>query len=216
MIVVCPNCHKRHTAKNDLMNTRVRCKGCKQRFVVDGSAVGVDSADDYQDATDMTFEAVIEANNPFGKAIQSVIGQLKTMRWTPPFIHNFVAVVVFLFVITLLVLLYPTIGLCVHLTGIFYCLISDTIVEMRAKPPVDRIGQTVAIGIYAVFFVLFGAISLPFYVLGSAAGAFVDYGERNRTVANTPMPLLASFAILIVVITVVAAVVFRSDSVLTF
>lgn len=123
------------------------------------------------------------------------------------------AVIVILFVITLLVLLYPTIGLCIHLTGIFSCLISDTIVEMRAKQAVERIGQTVAIGIYAVFFVLFGAISLPFYLLGNVVGAFVDNGERNRTVANTPTPLLASVIILIVMLGVVAAWYFQSGSV---
>lgn len=170
MIVVCPNCHKRHTAKNDLMNTRVRCQGCKQRFVVDGSAVGIDSADDYQDATDMTADAMAEPYNPFGAAIRSVFGQLQTMRWTPPFIQNVVAVVVILIVLALLVVFYPTVGVCIHLTGYFRCLISDTISEMDSKQPVERIGQTVAIIIYAVFFVLFGVVALPFYILGLVAG----------------------------------------------
>lgn len=176
MIVVCPNCHKRHSTKNDWLNTRVRCKGCKHRFVVDGSAVGIDSADDYTDTTDMTADTMAEPYNPFGTAIRSVFGQLQTMRWTPPFIQNFLAVVVILIVLALLVVLYPTAGVCIHLTGYFRRLISDTISELDPKQPVERIGQTVAILIYAVFFVLFGAIALPFYVLGNVAGAFVDNG----------------------------------------
>lgn len=79
MIVVCPNCHKRHSTKSGLLNTRVRCGGCKHRFLVESSTVVVESADADEDATDMTFEALTETHNPFGKAIQSVIGQLKTM-----------------------------------------------------------------------------------------------------------------------------------------
>jgi hypothetical protein len=96
------------------------------------------------------------------------------MQWQFPFLHNLVSLGVFLLVLAVLVGLFPTIGLCVHLTGVFAALIRQEAAEMASKPVVEKIGHAVALGIYAICYCAFGMIAFPFFVLGWLVGKLVD------------------------------------------
>ena len=87
-----------------------------------------------------------------------------------PFLHNVVSSLVFILVILILIFLYPTVGLCIQLARVFGGLIQENIAEMKPKPTVEKIGHAVAIGVYVLFFLLFGIVALPFYIVGWVVG----------------------------------------------
>lgn len=108
----------------------------------------------------------MEHNNPFGAGILSVLRQLQAQKWEPPFLTNVVTSFALIVAICILSLLYPTIGLFTQLTATFLRLIRETFVEMKPKPPVEKVGHAVAIGVYATCVLVFGVFTLPFYLIG--------------------------------------------------
>ena len=104
----CPACGHHLRCERDVVGKRVSCTHCGKTFVVSPES-------------DELIESQLadgDAHNPFGRALFGVWTQMKTMEWSFPFLHNLVSMVILLFVIGMLVILYPTIGLSIHLAGI--------------------------------------------------------------------------------------------------
>ena len=160
----CPACGHHLRSEREIVGKRVSCTHCGETFVVSPES----------DELIESQLADADAHNPFGQALFGVWTQMKTMEWSFPFLHNLVSMVILLFVIGILVILYPTIGLSIHLAGIFRILMSENIAQMRRKPTVEKIGHAVSIGVFLVFFCVFGIVALPFYLLGLYVGALVD------------------------------------------
>jgi uncharacterized paraquat-inducible protein A len=161
----CPNCGDALRCDGDAAGRQVRCPRCSTPFTV-----GDDEPWYSEKAAPAAHTAPL---NPFGRGIQTVWRQTAGMRWEAPYLHNVVSLVVFVLVLVVLFALYPTIGLAVHLTLVFSVLIRQSADDMAARPVVEKMGQGVAIGIYAVFYCVFGAVALPFFVLGWSVGKIV-------------------------------------------
>ena len=163
----CPACGHHLRSERDIVGKRVSCSHCGETFVAS------------PDSEELIVSQLADgdAHNPFGRALLGVWTQMKTMEWNFPFLHNLVSMVILYLVIGILVILYPTIGLSIHLAGIFRILMAENIVQMRRKPPVERIGHAVSIGVFLVFFCAFGIVALPFFLLGWFVGKLVDVSE---------------------------------------
>jgi hypothetical protein len=103
--------------------------------------------------------------NPLGPSIVSVFRRLAGQPWEVPYLANLVTSLALILTLGLLLLLYPTIGLSMQLTQTFLHLIKETFLEMKPKPAVEKLGHGIAIGVYAVCLLVFGVITLPFYVI---------------------------------------------------
>lgn len=103
--------------------------------------------------------------NPLGQSIVSVGRRLIGQSWELPYLANLVTSLALILTILLLVLLYPTIGLSMQLAQTFLQLIKETFVEMKPRLAVEKIGHGVAIAVYSVCLVVFGVITLPFYMI---------------------------------------------------
>jgi len=106
------------------------------------------------------------SQNPFRLGFASIFRQLFTQKWQPPFVTNILTVFALLLALGLLVVLYPTLGLCMYMAAVFLRLIQDTAAEMKEKPPSEQVGLKVAIGVYVLAAAFFGFLSLPLYLIG--------------------------------------------------
>ncbi len=103
--------------------------------------------------------------NPFGSSILSVFRRLVGQKWELPYLANLMTSLALIIAICLLMVLYPTVGLSMQLTQTFLQLIKETFLEMKPRPAVEKVGHGVVIGVYAVCLIVFGVITLPFYLI---------------------------------------------------
>ena len=167
MKIKCPHCGDEKRSDLIRRGTRIVCARCDEAFLVPRGG-DEDEPDVHVDSLGM------DASNPFDRAISAVSSQLTSIKWSFPYLHNIVTVIVLLFVICLLLILYPTIGLSVHLAAIFHHLMQQNVVLMRGKNTAEKIGYAVSIGVYFAFFCAFALISSPFYITGWCVGKIVE------------------------------------------
>jgi len=106
------------------------------------------------------------AANPFGRPIRHFIGAITATEWEPPFIPQFLQLLVFVVLIVTCAALYATVGLSSQIGVSFWELAVDARHRMSECSPVEKAPLTAAAALYAILALVFGLPQVPFWILG--------------------------------------------------
>ena len=106
------------------------------------------------------------AANPYSRPVLLLVGQIQSVEWVFPFLPQFIQTVVLCLVITLLAILYITIGIISQISGVFTSLILHAREQMPGGSSVERSAQIVCIGVYWLLRLPFWLVERPFAYLG--------------------------------------------------
>ena len=105
--------------------------------------------------------------NPFGKPIREFFWKIKNIHWTFPLIPQIIQFAVLSFVLSVLILLYLTIGIAFHCYAMFESLRIDAINGIKlSNEMISKSAYALASGIYLVLAAPFWVVLLPFRLIG--------------------------------------------------
>lgn len=143
----CPACREVLLAELDRMGSEMECPDCGRLVRVPQHLFSV---------------------NPFHRPIRRLLGNLRRIQWSFPFLPQLIETLVILLVVLVSVGLYATFGIASQVVGILQSLMADARREIRLGGLVEKSAYALAVAIYSLLWLPFWLALLPFTLLGLA------------------------------------------------
>jgi hypothetical protein len=113
--------------------------------------------------------------NPYARPIKEFCNEIATIKWSFPFFHQGIQVVVSLFVIFIIGILYITVGVASQICGLFWRLTLNAARQAKNSSTIEKSAYVIATGVYLVCFFPFWFVQFPFWLVGWAWEIFGYY-----------------------------------------
>lgn len=106
------------------------------------------------------------AVNPYSEILKSLVSDYKTIKWKFPYILQTIHSVITFILLTILLLLYGTVGFISQISNTFWDYLVSIGKKMSYSSPIQTVFYALSATIYFILFLPFFLIQIPFWFSG--------------------------------------------------